>query len=349
MATTDKPWDGSAARFSIEQWRRSCLIDRGGDRTNKNNFALPIKDPDGALNRGALAAAAGRLNQVKDISSGQRAAAARKLIEAYAQVGMTPPDHLKELAGSSASTDDDSTSSLERSFTNSRVELRSGDGSRVIGGYAATFNTMSRKLAFGFEQIDPGFFDESQAAGWPEVVARWDHDPFHLLGTTFAKTLTLAVDSRGLDYSVDVPLHREDVLELTRRQDIHSSSFAFAHARDEWEYRSGNPVRTLLSATIIDVAPVSSQAAYPKTSAALRSLSRHMGAPIADVKALAAQGELRRLFERSDIDGGAPARTLTTAQAGARLDELCVPRHVAIDQEYRRRVLYLHAKRAAWH
>ncbi len=244
-----------------------------------------------------------------------------------------------------AAPTDNSVGDLERCFTGGSVELRSGSGSRTIGGYAATFGTVSRRLSFGHERIAPSFFDESKRANFPDVVARLNHDSFHLLGSTFGKTLRLSVDGIGLDYSCDVPETRsgDDVLMLVQRQDIHSSSFAFNEAKDEWTFRDGQPLRTLLSGHLYDVAPISGElAAYPNTSATLRSLARYVHAPVEDVEALAAQGELRRLFERTDRP------TLTTAQAGARLDELAIPRHVARDHAYREAILRLHARRAAW-
>jgi uncharacterized protein len=59
-------------------------------------------------------------------------------------------------------------------------------------------------------------------------------------------------------------------------------------------------VRKVLSARLIDVAPVTNPA-YPDATVGLRSLARHVGAPMDDVIDLAQRGELSRLFVRTDM------------------------------------------------
>src|SRR4051794_10393753 len=56
---TNKPWDGSPSRFTDAEWQRSCVLDRGGDAPPKQRCSLPIREPDGTLNRNAVQAAAG--------------------------------------------------------------------------------------------------------------------------------------------------------------------------------------------------------------------------------------------------------------------------------------------------
>lgn len=337
MAISDSAWDGDSGRFTIEQWRRSCLINHGGDEASKSNFSLPVREPDGRLNRHGLAAAAGRLNQVQGITAEARAAAARKLIALYHEANMTPPDHLRELAGHSAPTDDDSVESLERCWTGGVVEVRSGSGQRRIGGLASVFGQRSRKMSFGYEMVDRGFFNASRDAAWPNVVARWDHDSSRLLGSTYAGTLRLWVDTRGLSYDVDLPECRSDLYELVARRDVAQSSFCFAEAEDTWSYADGHPLRTLITGRLIDVAPVGEIAAYPGASVALRSLARFVDAPIEDVEMYCSTGELRKFFQRSDQPSrGVPMTYSDTRPAWQ------------IQQEHMQRILELHAKRMAW-
>ena len=96
-AVTKKPWDGSAARFSDEEYQRSCLIDRGGDAPVKERCSLPVLEPNGDINANALGTAAARLNQTK-ASGEQKAKAARKLIRYYSTAGMEPPASLRMMA-----------------------------------------------------------------------------------------------------------------------------------------------------------------------------------------------------------------------------------------------------------
>jgi HK97 family phage prohead protease len=184
----------------------------------------------------------------------------------------------------------------ERRFTRGLVEVRAAGDSRTIGGYAAKFNTLSRNLGGFVERIDPGFFAKSEGDGWPRAMARYNHDNMALLGTSRAGTLRLQTDGTGLDYSVDVPLSRGDVYELVQRGDITESSFAFFTFEDDWAMTDdGFPVRTLLSGQLVDVAPVNDPA-YLDTSTGLRSLAEKAGAELAEVRAAAEAGELKRFL-----------------------------------------------------
>lgn len=184
----------------------------------------------------------------------------------------------------------------ERRFTRGLVEVRAAGESRTIGGYAAKFNTLSRNLGGFVERIDPGFFAKSEGDGWPEAMARYNHDDNMLLGTTSAGTLRLATDGTGLDYSVDVPAARGDVYELVQRGDVQRSSFAFYTFEDDWGMtEQGFPVRTLLSGQLVDVAPVNTPA-YLDTSSGLRSLAARAGAELAEVRAAADEGALGKFL-----------------------------------------------------
>ncbi|MEU2311174.1 HK97 family phage prohead protease [Streptomyces albidoflavus] len=185
----------------------------------------------------------------------------------------------------------------ERRFTRGPVEVRAAGESRTIGGYAAKFNALSRNLGGFVERIDPGFFAKSEGDGWPEAMARYNHDDNMLLGTTGAGTLRLAVDGTGLDYQVDVPAARADVFELVERGDVARSSFAFYTFEDDWGMtEQGFPVRTLLSGQLVDVAPVNTPA-YLDTSTGLRSLAERAGAELEEVRGAAEDGQLARFLE----------------------------------------------------
>lgn len=187
---------------------------------------------------------------------------------------------------------------LERLSVPGQVELRSGTG-RTIGGYAAKFNRMSQNLGGFVEQIDPRFFNKSRGDGWPNVIARYNHDDNMVLGTSNAGTLRLSLDDVGLLYEADLPSSRADVFELVQRGDVSKSSFAFITIEDDWGTNDqGFPLRTLISGRLIDVAPVNTPA-YTDTSTGLRSLAAHVGAPLEDVQRLAGRNELRKLLTRS--------------------------------------------------
>lgn len=188
-------------------------------------------------------------------------------------------------------------SEFERRYTAGKVELRARDEKRTIGGYAAKFEKPSQNLGGFIEVIQRSFFNKSKGDGWPDVLARYNHDDNMLLGTTGSGTLRLNVDEVGLDYQVDLPQARGDVLELVDRGDVHKSSFAFRVYEDDWTMSDqGFPQRSLLSGQLIDVAPVNSPA-YLDTSTGLRSLAAKFEADFEEVRSLAGKDELRKFFK----------------------------------------------------
>jgi len=165
----------------------------------------------------------------------------------------------------------------ERRFTRFQPEFRQSgsDGAPHIYGYAACFGKLSRKLGGFVEQVGMTAFNESRSTGWPDVVCRYNHRDDGLLGTTYARTLTLAVDETGLAYDVEPPLARADVMEYVKRGDIRHSSFAFRvfPGGDEWGVSDFNyPMRTLHSVQLVDVAPVLDPA-YPDATAGARAIN----------------------------------------------------------------------------
>jgi HK97 family phage prohead protease len=232
---------------------------------------------------------------------------------------------------------------VERRFTTLPVELRAAGDQPKIGGYAAKFNQQSRNLGGFVEEVKTSFFDRSKGNGWPDVMARYNHDDNQLLGTSDAGTLSLRIDSVGLDYEVNPPKAAAYVVELVQRGDVRKSSFAFRvpAGGDEWALNDqGYPLRSLVSGILVDVAPVNSPA-YVDTStalrslqnpgsedalemrrlcigpeAALRSLAARMEAEFEDVRSLAVEDELRKFFMRTDR----PAKPkVFAAQAAAQL------------------------------
>ena len=95
-AVSEESWDGSASRFTDEQWKASCVLHLA-DTLNKSDHKLPIKEPGGALSRAGVHAAASRFNQV-DAPAEAKSRAKASLRGAYKQLGEEPPDVLKAAA-----------------------------------------------------------------------------------------------------------------------------------------------------------------------------------------------------------------------------------------------------------
>lgn len=202
---------------------------------------------------------------------------------------------------------------IERRFNNVAPELREPEtgGKPTIVGYASVFNKRSAKLAPGFiERVDNRAFDASGQAGFPGVVARFDHDPQFLLGTVAGKTLQVWTDDTGLAYSVLPPDSRADIVELMERGDVTSSSFQFRAAEDDWDRTEfGYPLRTLLSVELMDVSPVVTPA-YPDSTSQLRafdgaveSLARKFSASPEEIRGLMDNGKLPKLFKLTTPKG----------------------------------------------
>lgn len=108
MPISDKPWGDVEktveAYGSAEKYCRACLIDlnESGEKKVADKCKLPIREPGGAINRNALAAAAAALAGGRggvDAPLDEKRKAARKLIALYREADMEPPESLKQLAG----------------------------------------------------------------------------------------------------------------------------------------------------------------------------------------------------------------------------------------------------------
>lgn len=101
-AASSRPWsDFPESKYSPEQYARACLID-SGTGTGKSRYSLPVREPDGTLNRNGMAAAAGRIGQTA-VAPDKKKAAARKLVGLYRSINVDAPEELERLAGVSDS------------------------------------------------------------------------------------------------------------------------------------------------------------------------------------------------------------------------------------------------------
>jgi hypothetical protein len=96
---SDKPWSNyTEADYSLEEWHAACLIHQhDGPPTAKSQCKLPVKTPNGALNRNGVHAAAAALAGARggvNASSEEKAKAAKALIGFYHQMNEDPPPSL---------------------------------------------------------------------------------------------------------------------------------------------------------------------------------------------------------------------------------------------------------------
>jgi HK97 family phage prohead protease len=161
---------------------------------------------------------------------------------------------------------------------NPELEAREEGGKRTISGYAAVFDSESHDLGGYIEVVRRGAFDEALAEN-PKVSARVQHEGgLTTIGSTENGTLRLAVDKKGLRYTVQLPDTQagRDIYELVKGGYISKSSFAFsvrdANKGQRWNFDRQPPLRELLSLNLFDVAPVDGPA-YEATTVEARSLA----------------------------------------------------------------------------
>lgn len=106
-AISDKPW-GSFSQSDYHDAGAYCdasLVNTNtGPRSSwaKSACHLPVSEPDGALNRNGVHAAAARLAGAgggTSLSPDERRAAARKLVGFYHDLEEDPPESIRRLAG----------------------------------------------------------------------------------------------------------------------------------------------------------------------------------------------------------------------------------------------------------
>lgn len=116
------------------------------------------------------------------------------------------------------------------------LEVRQADGeSRTVKGLAAVYNSRSEKLGWFTEMIEPGAFTDALKNS--DVRAFFNHDWNHLLGREKSNTLRLKETERGLEFELDIPESRQDILELVERGDLDECSFRFKVTDQAWEER----------------------------------------------------------------------------------------------------------------
>lgn len=115
-------------------------------------------------------------------------------------------------------------------------ETREADGSLLIEGYFAVFNSKYWLWSTAYETIDPGAFDLDRDK---DVRALTNHDTTLVLGRTTAGTLTLRVDDYGLWGSIVINPKDQDAVNLyerVKRGDVSQCSFGFDILEDEPEF-----------------------------------------------------------------------------------------------------------------
>lgn len=102
VTVSEKPWsDYSEADYTPEQWHAACLIHQHeGAPTAKSQCKLPVRTPNGTLNRNGVHAAAAALAGARggvDATPAEKSAAARAIVRLYGQLDEKAPPSMMAL------------------------------------------------------------------------------------------------------------------------------------------------------------------------------------------------------------------------------------------------------------
>ena len=129
-----------------------------------------------------------------------------------------------------------------------------------INGLALPFNSFSNRI----DSFDEVFLSNSIEFA-DDVLAFYSHDERELLGRTSTGSLTLDITAMGVEYSLDIPEARTDLIELINRGDLSELSFGFHCLEDEFDLEQERPVRYIKRAVLTEISIVAS-AAYSATT-----------------------------------------------------------------------------------
>lgn len=104
MATkvSNTPWSNfSESDYNLQQWIKACLIHPDKPSKAKEDYKLPVREPDGTLNKNGIFAAASALAGGRggvSASDAQKKQAAVKLMGLYVTIGEDAPTSIEKLA-----------------------------------------------------------------------------------------------------------------------------------------------------------------------------------------------------------------------------------------------------------
>jgi 2'-5' RNA ligase len=94
-SVVEAAWDGAASRYDDDQYQRATAACDPGEGTVKSRCFLPHHEPDGALNRDGVHAAAQRVSSLEGHDPAAVASAKAHLRSHYSQIGEDAPDAIK--------------------------------------------------------------------------------------------------------------------------------------------------------------------------------------------------------------------------------------------------------------
>jgi HK97 family phage prohead protease len=173
-----------------------------------------------------------------------------------------------------------------RSIETEPLELRaaaSGDG-MTFSGWAVRYDQPSLPLPF-VERVAQGAFTRTLKAK-NDIRSYINHDDRLVLGSTRAKTMRLEDRAEGLWVETDLPdtSYGNDLRISIERGDVRTQSIGFSTVKDSWSEDGGQ--RVLHEVRLHEVSVVTGVAAYPQSTASVRSWLVPAKRAMVDVDAL---------------------------------------------------------------
>lgn len=168
MAVSNRDWSQfHAASYTPQQWRQACLVDRGvGDPDSRGRYAVPVREPNGDVNRHAVLDAARMGAAFVGLTDDQQRTAARRLVRIFREdLQVDPPAALLSAAGmaSAAGRSADTQHEQYRQF-DSGLHVREGGDGRTIEGIVVPYNLPTRINEDLVEQFNKGVFEHQMRA-----------------------------------------------------------------------------------------------------------------------------------------------------------------------------------------
>jgi hypothetical protein len=309
MTVSNKPWQqfGSES-YTPGQWKSACLVDRGvGDASFKGRYAVPVREPNGDVNRHAVAEAAKMGAAFTGLTDQQRRTAARGLVKIMVDdLGQQPTEQLLAAAGLAAATrsaeDADTAGGQYRQFR-SGLHVRSGGDGRTIEGIVVPYGQPVRIDSQLVEQFAVGAFRHQMRAANRVKLGR---EHIMLGGELIGAGQQMEDRPEGLWMAMRVATTRtgDDTLALVDSGALDELSIMF---RERQNRKLGGGVIERVKADLIEVAIVL-EGAYGRlaTVTGIRSAADG-GDPAGDESGAIPDTELRRRAEKYLADGGLPS------------------------------------------
>ena len=151
---------------------------------------------------------------------------------------------------------------------------REDNGTPVIEGYFAVFNSIYEIAPGMTESVAPGAFSKTLAG---DIRALTNHDTTLVLGRTKAHTLELREDEHGLWGKISINPKDADAMNLyerVKRGDVDQCSFGFEIVAEETDFRDDGSVHWTIQDVKLYEVSCCTFPAYQETNIAARSAER---------------------------------------------------------------------------